>query len=114
MNISDSKGGGVRENLKVSGYDKEEEYFYKLNQDLIEKRRKELDSKRTEAKKPDSSFWMVCPKCGSSMEEKNLTGILIDQCTGCQGIYFDRGELDLMLQTRENQTLLDKIKNRLF
>lgn len=40
---------------------------------------------------------MNCPKCDSSMRQYERNGINIDQCTGCRGIFLDRGELEHLL-----------------
>ena len=37
---------------------------------------------------------LVCPKCGSDMRAYERNGVTIDQCTGCRGIFLDRGELE--------------------
>ena len=37
---------------------------------------------------------LVCPKCGSDMRAYARNGVTIDQCTGCRGIFLDRGELE--------------------
>jgi Zn-finger nucleic acid-binding protein len=37
---------------------------------------------------------MKCPKCGDSLKERSFQKILIDQCTGCNGIWLDAGELE--------------------
>ncbi len=39
---------------------------------------------------------MDCPKCKAEMEPVNFSGIEVDRCTGCKGIWFDRGEKELM------------------
>jgi Zn-finger nucleic acid-binding protein len=37
---------------------------------------------------------LTCPKCGSEMRSYERNGVLVDQCTGCKGIFLDRGELE--------------------
>ena len=37
---------------------------------------------------------MKCPKCGESLKERSFQKITIDQCTGCNGIWLDAGELE--------------------
>jgi predicted lactoylglutathione lyase/Zn-finger nucleic acid-binding protein len=36
---------------------------------------------------------LTCPKCHGRMKTYDRSGITIDQCTECRGIYLDRGEL---------------------
>lgn len=40
---------------------------------------------------------MNCPKCESQMRTYERNGINIDQCTGCKGIFLDRGELEHLI-----------------
>ena len=37
---------------------------------------------------------MICPKCQNAMRTFDKSGIHIDQCEACQGIFLDRGELE--------------------
>lgn len=101
--------------LGEHGYDREEEYFYKKNKELLDKMRKELDAKRAvqEAASGTHTHWMKCPKCGKDLEEVPLAGIKVDQCANCLGIYFDKGELELLLGTQEPKGFLGGLK-RLF
>src|SRR5688500_11824555 len=56
----------LREEFYKDGYSREEEYFYRINQELIERRRRELDSQRAarQAEPNKTAHWMKCPKCG--------------------------------------------------
>jgi uncharacterized protein len=40
---------------------------------------------------------LTCPKCGSEMRSYERNGVLVDQCTGCKGIFLDRGELERLV-----------------
>ena len=40
---------------------------------------------------------MICPKCEAEMRSYERNGIMIDQCTGCRGVFLDRGELEHLL-----------------
>lgn len=42
---------------------------------------------------------MNCPVCKDSMIVLELQQIEVDYCTGCEGIWLDAGELELMLET---------------
>jgi hypothetical protein len=97
----------MREDLKQQGYDKEEEYFRKLNQKLIEERRKKLDAEKgTVPEAPRSPHWMKCPKCGADMVEQELAGILVDQCGACHGVYFDAGEVQTLIDAQESKSFV--------
>jgi Zn-finger nucleic acid-binding protein len=38
-----------------------------------------------------------CPKCHGTMRQYERSGITIDQCDECRGVYLDRGELERLL-----------------
>ena len=40
---------------------------------------------------------LTCPKCQEAMRTYERSGVNVDQCTGCRGIFLDRGELDVLL-----------------
>ncbi len=50
---------------------------------------------------------MRCPKCGMELVEIGYKSIMIDKCTGCQGIWLDAGELESVC--RLEKTGLDKL-----
>lgn len=109
----------VNERLTPEGYDKEEEYFHRKNQELIEKSRKKLDAEREAARQREQnkSHWMVCPKCGMALREIDLKGIKVDRCDGCGGIFLDKGEAALLIKgfrpnatTEELKALLKEIE----
>lgn len=39
---------------------------------------------------------MQCPKCGAPMQSFNRSGVQIEQCGGCRGIFLDYGELEAL------------------
>lgn len=92
-------------------YSQEEAYFYKLNKELLERRRNEIDVEKAGMKdQSNHPHWMKCPKCGSSMQEIELIKIRVDKCTQCQGVYFDNGELQILLESQEPKGFLGKLK----
>jgi Zn-finger nucleic acid-binding protein len=40
---------------------------------------------------------LTCPKCQSPMRAYERNGVTIDQCTGCRGLFLDRGELERLV-----------------
>ena len=40
---------------------------------------------------------LTCPKCQSPMRSYERNGVTIDQCTGCRGVFLDRGELERLM-----------------
>lgn len=41
---------------------------------------------------------LLCPRCVSQMLPVQQFGVTIDQCTGCGGIFLDRGELEQLAE----------------
>jgi uncharacterized protein len=37
---------------------------------------------------------LTCPKCHGTMRSYERSGVTIDQCADCRGIFLDRGELE--------------------
>jgi hypothetical protein len=40
---------------------------------------------------------LACPKCGADMRTYERSGIHVDQCAGCRGVFLDRGELERLI-----------------
>lgn len=40
---------------------------------------------------------MICPQCNTAMQEITKTGVLLDLCPTCRGVWLDRGELEKIL-----------------
>lgn len=45
---------------------------------------------------------LTCPKCHGDMRQYERSGIVIDQCTECRGIFLDRGELEKLFEAEAN------------
>ena len=84
---------------------KEDEYFVKREQELIAKMKLKQEAEAKEAAKKAAS--MRCPKCGEPLKERSFQKIQIDQCTGCNGIWLDAGELEQVAE-KENASWLGK------
>jgi uncharacterized protein len=41
---------------------------------------------------------VVCPRDGANLVEVNKSGVQIDVCPECKGVWLDRGELEKILQ----------------
>jgi Zn-finger nucleic acid-binding protein len=41
---------------------------------------------------------MRCPSCGGELVEIERSGVRIDACRQCRGVWLDRGELDRILE----------------
>jgi Zn-finger nucleic acid-binding protein len=40
---------------------------------------------------------LTCPKCTGEMHRVERSGVVIDRCLNCGGIFLDRGELQALL-----------------
>lgn len=81
----------------------EDSWFTKHEKELIEQARlrlKEEEQKKEseEAHRLRELHYLHCPKCGKKMKEIEIKGITLDECGSCKGIFFDGGELDLLLE----------------
>lgn len=45
---------------------------------------------------------LTCPKCHGEMRQYERSGVTIDQCTECRGIFLDRGELEKLFEAEAN------------
>ncbi len=70
----------------------EDEYFVKKEKELIQKLKAKQEQELR--KSAQEMCRMRCPKCGEPLKERSFQKILIDQCTGCGGIWLDPGELE--------------------
>ncbi|QQS37616.1 MAG: zf-TFIIB domain-containing protein [Ignavibacteriales bacterium] len=94
--------------MPVKPSEKEDEYFYRL--EFEERRKKEEEKiarqKEEEKIKLKELHYMHCPKCGQQLIEINYKNIAVDKCSGCEGIWLDAGELELI--SRMEKGTLDK------
>jgi len=57
---------------------------------------------------------MICPVCKYAMVVVEYHNIELDYCTSCKGVWFDSGELELLLKSQgleETKALFDGILN---
>lgn len=105
----------IRGEFKKDGYSREEEYFHRKNKELLREHRRKLDDARVAQRtlQQSKAHWMICPKCGGQMHEVSITGVEIDRCSSCQGLYLDRGELELLFDERTPKGFLESFKEKL-
>ena len=72
----------------------EDEYFVKLDAELIKAQRAKLDAERARAER--DSHYMRCPKCGGQLKEVEFHHMKIDRCQDCGGIWLDKGEMEML------------------
>ena len=82
----------------------EEEYF--VREDAEKKRKLALASKKekeaAELKKLKELHFMKCPKCGLDLHEVKLSGLDVDVCFACHGVFLDQGELESIIRHEKN------------
>lgn len=81
----------------------EDEYFLKKEKELIEKLKSKHSKEAKQAVK--EVCHMRCPKCGEPLKERSFQKIQVDQCTGCNGIWLDAGELEEVAGKEEGSWL---------
>ena len=72
----------------------EDEYFVRLDAELIKQRRARLDEERVRAER--ASHLMKCPRCGGTLQERRHHHVTIDVCPDCGGTWLDKGELQML------------------
>jgi uncharacterized protein len=78
----------------------EDEYFAKVNAELLRAQRAKLDEERARAEREarKQACFMKCPKCGGELREETHGPLKIDRCADCTGVWLDPGELELLGQ----------------
>jgi Zn-finger nucleic acid-binding protein len=79
----------------------EDEWFARHEEELLRQARRERRRKEEAASAADPP---KCPRCGHDLQEEDISGVTIDRCVSCEGIFLDRGELEaIMLQKSEER-----------
>jgi transposase-like protein len=83
-------------NIANEGYNREDAYFHEKDRDMLAKRRIELDAHRSDS----ANGKINCPRCGSDMTEVSIEQVKVDRCAGCEGIFLDKRELELLTHSK--------------
>ena len=51
---------------------------------------------------------LTCPKCQAPMRTYERSGVTVDQCTECRGIFLDRGELERLVDAETSFHAVDR------
>jgi ribosomal protein L37AE/L43A len=88
--------------------EKEEEFFVRMEFEKKKKIEEEKHKRLAEEEKKmlKELHYMQCPKCGMELIEIDYKGIKIDECSECDGIWLDAGELEAVAKLEK--TGLDK------
>ncbi|MEJ2368492.1 MAG: zf-TFIIB domain-containing protein [Acidobacteriota bacterium] len=92
---------------------KEDHWFHEADKKLIRRLKLEREAKQREKERSALAeaaeelrrvHWLHCPKCGNVMGQEHIKDIEVDVCSHCEGVFFDRGELEeLMLNSDEDR-----------
>jgi Zn-finger nucleic acid-binding protein len=82
--------------VTASGYDQEDAYFHRKDAELLAWKRADLDAQRRGATVGN----LECPRCGSEMNEIAIEHVKVDRCTGCGGVFLDKGELEILTHAK--------------
>ena len=78
--------------------DPEEEYFIRVEAERLRtmaaERHAELEIEERE--KARALHHMKCPKCGMQLQEISFGTVRIDKCFSCEGLWLDKGELEII------------------
>lgn len=78
----------------------EEEYFARRDAEWMRERRAELDKQQANDAKT-----IKCPRCGSALVEREFQNVKLDACANCKGVWFDAGELELIMLLKRGDQL---------
>ena len=70
----------------------EEEYFAKVDAELLKERRSALEMARSKMER--ASHFMKCPRCGGTLHEVAHHGVKVDRCVDCKGVWLDAGDFE--------------------
>lgn len=93
---------------------KEDEYFARLEFERLKKIAEEHAAtlKKQQLEELKQRHWMRCPKDGMELVEIEFSGVKIDKCTHCGGIYLDAGELETLFEAnKKEEGLMGRILN---
>ncbi|MBI1790664.1 MAG: zf-TFIIB domain-containing protein [Acidobacteria bacterium] len=78
----------------------EDEYFARQEVErrrtLAEEREGKLLAEERERER--ALHLMKCPKCGMQLEEIAFGDVRVDKCFSCEGLWLDKGELEVIRQ----------------
>jgi Zn-finger nucleic acid-binding protein len=74
----------------------EDEYFARRDAEILKARREAAE--RAERDAARKSHFMKCPKCGADLKTEEWSGIQIDRCPECLGVWFDAGEAEELIK----------------
>jgi len=93
--------------------DKEQEYFIRKDLERLKAMREEhlKQQQEDERAKLKELHFMHCTKCGQQMATVMLTGVEVELCPGCGGMYLDQGELAKLTESSRRGALASAIES---
>ena len=91
---------------------REDEWFARNEKEMLEAARVARDKRERERAESEAVeerqrlkqlHFMKCPKCGHDLAERELEGVTVDQCTFCEGVFLDAGELDSLFLKHDSE-----------
>ncbi len=79
----------------------ENEYFAKLDAELRKELRAQADAERVARVAADRN---KCPRDGSTLMPRESGTVTIDVCPTCEGIWLDKGELEILARGEADRT----------
>jgi hypothetical protein len=64
------------------------------------RRRLEQSRREREERSSKERFWMVCPRCGGTLEQTEHESVKVDRCRACAGVFLTRGELEAIMESK--------------
>ena len=78
----------------------ENEYFARKDAEWLKEQRAKLDEERAARSKT-----INCPRCGKPLLQRTFGQVTVDSCTNGHGVWFDSGELEMLIHGSEKEML---------
>jgi hypothetical protein len=91
---------------------REDDWFRQNEKNLLEAARiarlkrqeeREAQEKEGERRRLRELHYLKCPKCGHDMRAETLSGLEVDRCGFCEGVFLDAGELEAIFTKRAEE-----------
>lgn len=92
------------EKLRLMEKAREDAYFRKINQELVDKLRQQDTEGLEEAIQVYCR--LRCPKCGARLQEVTNGHLSLDACRGCGGIWLDREQFEALIAPKHQGWLV--------
>ena len=82
----------------------EEEYFARVEAQQLKTLK---SSAETEAKLAERrSHFMKCPRCGADLRVEHYSGIEVERCPECNGVWFDAHEAERLVEINASKGVM--------